>query len=303
MAAKQVILDTDIGSDVDDALALALLVKSPELRLVGVTTVYGDVDLRARMARKLLDLAGRQDVPVCAGVRLPLLRKRPVWWAGHEGQGLLDEGDRDLAYDPRHAVDFIIETARAYPGQITLLPIGPLTNIATALTCEPKLPDLLAGIVLMGGVVRAYEGLSLPWVEHNIKCDPEAAAIVLGCGAKITMVPLDVTMRVAIDRTGLERVRAAGTPFHLAVAEQLARYPRFAARGSTFTHDPLAVAVAVDHTFCQHETLRVQVETIGEFTAGATVSSSPSEGDPAVSVCVAVDSRRFERFLVDRIAS
>jgi len=303
MAPKKVILDTDIGSDVDDALALALVVKAPELELAGVTTVYGDVDLRARMARKLLLLAGKPEVPVCAGIRLPLLRRREVWWAGHEGQGLLDEADRDLPYDRRHAVDFIIETARANPGQITLLPIGPLTNVAAAITREPRLPELLAGIVLMGGVVRAYDGLSLPWAEHNIRCDPEAASIVFGSGARTMMVPLDVTMRVTIDRVGLERVRAGGTPFHLAVADQLARYPRFSSTGSTYTHDPLAVAVAIDPTFCHREALHVQVEILGGLTTGATVATRPQAGESAVDVCVAVDSRRFARFLVDRLAS
>ena len=303
MIPRRLILDTDIGTDVDDALALALIARSPELDLVGVTTVYGDVELRARMAAKLLRLAGRPEVPVTAGIRLPLLRKRDVYWAGHEGQGLLGPDDADLRYDPRHAVDFILETVAAAPGQITLVPIGPLTNIAAAITREPRLPDLLAGIVLMGGVVRATDSLRLPWTEHNIRCDPEAAAVVFASGARITMVPLDVTMRVTIDRAGMERIRAAGTPFHLAVADQVGRYPRLVKTGSTFTHDPLAVAVAIDPSFCTHADLRVQVETRGEFTAGATVATQPQPGEPTVDVCVAVDSPRFERFLIDRLSS
>ncbi len=299
----KIILDTDIGSDVDDALALGLAVRSPEVDLVAVTTVYGDVALRARMARKLLDLAGRADVPVCAGVRLPLLRNRPVYWAGHEGQGLLGPEDADLPFDPRHAVDLMVETVLANRGEITLVPIGPLTNVAAALTLEPALAEHLKEIVLMGGVVRAGDSLGLPWVEHNIRCDPEAAQIVFNSGARITMVPLDVTTRVTIDRAGLARIQAAESPFALAIADQLARYPRFRDRGATFTHDPLAVATAFDRSFCRIEPLRVDVETKGEHTAGATVAVRPGAQPANADVCVAVDSERFQRFLVERLAA
>ena len=301
---NRIILDTDIGTDVDDALALALAVCSPEIDLVAVTTVYGDVELRARIARKLLDLAGRAGVPVARGVRQPLLRNRPVYWAGHEGEGLLGPGDAALPFDRRHAVDLIVETARANPGQVTLVAIGPLTNVATALTLEPDLGRLLRGIVLMGGVVRSGDalGLGLPWVEHNIRCDPEAARVVFSSGAPITMVPLDVTYRVSVDRGGLARIRASGTPFAVAVADQLARYPRFRERGSTFTHDPLAVAMVIDPSFCRVVPLRVDVETRGEHTAGATVALPPGERPANAKVCVEVDVPRFQEFLIGRLS-
>ena len=300
---RKIILDTDIGTDVDDALALSLAVKSPEIDLIAVTTVYGDVNLRARMARKLLRLAGREDVPVAMGVRQPLLRNRAVYWAGHEGQGLLGPEDAALPVDRRHAVDVIVETVLASKGEITLVPIGPLTNIATALTREPSVAEHVREIVLMGGVVRAADSLRLPWVEHNIRCDPEAASIVLRCGAPITMVPLDVTTRVVVDRAGVERIEAVGTPFALAVADQVRRHPRFRERGATYTHDPLAVAMVVDRSFCTVEAMQVDVETKGEFTAGATVARLAGEGTGNAQVCVAVDAPRFQEFLVSRLAS
>jgi len=299
----KIILDTDIGTDVDDALALSLAIKSPEIDLLAVTTVYGDVALRARMARKLLSLAGREDVPVAAGVRQPLLRNRPVYWAGHEGEGLLGPEDSSLPVDRRHAVDLMIETTLANRGEVTLVPIGPLTNVAVALTLEPAMAEHLREIVLMGGVVRVADSLHLPWVEHNIRCDPEAAHVVLSCGAPITMVALDVTTRVTIDRAGLARIQAVGTPFAAAVADQLARYPRFRERGQTFTHDPLAVAMTIDRSFCRTEPMRVDVETKGELTAGATVATLPGEKPANARVCVSVDAARFQEFLVGRLAS
>ena len=301
----KIVIDTDIGTDVDDALALGLALGSPELDLVAVTTVYGDVDVRTRMVRKLLHLAGRPTVPVGAGIREPLLRSRPVYWAGHEGEGLLVPGDASLSDGAPHSVDLLIETILAHPGEITLVPIGPLTNVAVALTREPAIASRLRGIVMMGGVVRAANSieLRLPWVEHNIRCDPEAAHIVLKCKAPITMIPLDVTLQVTIDRVGLERIRAAGSPLALAVGDQLARYPRFARMGTTFTHDPLAVAMAIDRTFCRTAPLHVEVETRGDLTAGATVALPPTLDRPAnVEVCVEVDAARFQEFLVSRLA-
>jgi len=304
-ARTKIVIDTDIGTDVDDALALGLALGSPELEVTAVTTVYGDVDLRARMVRKLLGLAGRDDVPVGMGIREPLLRLRPVYWAGHEGDGLLGPSDALLSAGAPHSVDLLIETVLAHPGEITLVPIGPLTNVAVALTREPAIASKLRGIVMMGGVVRAANSvaLDLPWVEHNIRCDPEAANIVLKCGAPITMVPLDVTLQVTIDRAGLERILAAGSPLALAVGDQLARYPRFARMGSTFVHDPLAVAMAIDRSFCRTVALNVEVELRGDLTAGATVALSPTAEQPAnVDVCVEVDAPKFQEFLVSRLA-
>ena len=299
----RVILDTDIGTDVDDCLALAVVLGSPELALEGVTCVYGDVDLRARMVRKLLRLHGVDRVPVLAGARRPLLGKRPVYWAGHEGKGLLEPGEDAQGPDPEHAVDFIVRTAMDNPGQIHLLAIGPLTNVALALLREPALADRLAGLTVMGGACRGPGSLHLAIAEHNIRCDPEAAHVVLSSGIPLALVPLDVTTRVCIGHVGVARLHDVGTPFHAALAGQVERYPRYRERGQTYLHDPLAAAVMVEPGLVQWQDLDVVVELAGEHTAGATLMRLPTSDAPAnARVALEVDARRAEDFMLERMA-
>jgi len=302
----QVILDTDIGTDVDDCLALAVLLGSPEVNLVGVTTVYGDVGLRARMIRKLLHLRGVGDVPVCEGVSQPLMRNRPVYWPGHEGVGLLDEGDeaRFGATDARHAVDFLIERVMSAPGAVHLLAVGPLTNVAAALVREPGLAYNLAHLTIMGGYIAPWTGGGRV-AEHNILCDPEAARIVFASAAPISLVPLDVTLRTVITREGVAAIRAVETPFHDAVADQVALYPPFEERGGqTFLHDPLAAAAIVQPDLLTWHELAVDVELAGRMTAGMTVACQPGPERPATArVAMEVDAVAAERFIVERISS
>ncbi len=300
----RVILDTDIGTDVDDCLALALLLGSPELELAGVTCVYGDVRLRARMVLKLLALRGMTDVPVLAGVEQPLLGRVPVYWAGHEGAGLLEPADEALAPAPEHAVDFIVRAVMEGPEPLHLIAVGPLTNVALAFLREPRLAGRLAGLTIMGGAMRGPEAAHLPLVEHNFRCDPEAAAIVLAAGAPTVLVPLDVTTRVVVRREGAARIRAGGTPFHAAVAEQLERYPRFRDQGRTFLHDPLAVAAVIQPDLVRLTDLHVDVETGGRHTAGASLMLTPTADAPAnARVALGVDAARFEAFFLERAAA
>src|SRR5258708_1340506 len=231
----RIILDTDIGTDVDDCLALALVLASPELELAGVTCVYGDTLLRARMALKLLRLRGLPDIPVRAGIQKPLLGLRPVYWEGHEGQGLLtaeDEKDGQLQPQGEFAPHFIVREVMAHPGETHVIGIGPLTNIAMAMLREPRLAANLRHLTIMGGVIRGVDSLDLHYAEHNIISDPEAAHIVFSSGAPMTVIPLNITVQVRIRVEGLRRIQAAGTPYHEAVAYQLEHYPRFAAYGS-----------------------------------------------------------------------
>ena len=302
--ATRVILDTDIGTDVDDVLALALLLCSPELELVGVTCVYADVLLRARMVLRLLGLAGHPDVPVMAGVGRPLLGLAPVYWAGHEGEGLLEPGDDALAPSPEHAVDFLVRSVMDSPGEVHLVAVGPLTNVALAFLREPKLAQSLAHLTIMGGAARAAGRLDLPLAEHNIRCDPEAAHIVLSAGAPVTLVPLDVTTRVRIDAAGVARIRSGGTPLHEAVARQVELYPKFKARGWTHLHDPLAAATLVRPELVSLSPLRVDVELGGRLAAGATLMRAP-DGDTPPNASVALDVRagEFEEFFVERLAA
>lgn len=299
--SMDVILDTDIATDVDDCLALALIAQSPELHLAGVTCVYGDVDLRARFASKLLGLDERlHDVPVTAGVRLPLMKKRAIFWGGHEGAGLIDDStsDASIPYSTEHAVDFIIRMANERPGLMHLIGIAPLTNIALALMREPNLP--LRHITLMGGVVRSPDRLDLPIAEHNILCDPEAAHVVFSSGIPMTVVPLDLTTMVRLHRAGVQRIHAAGTPFQQAVARQVELYPFFAANGYTFLHDPLAVATLIEPTLVRTTRVRANVELGGDYAPGATFFRADPNG--TIDLATWVDVERFEAFLVDRLS-
>lgn len=294
------ILDTDIGTDVDDCLALALILGSAEFVLEGVTCVYGDVELRGRMVRKLLALRG-VDVPIRLGTRPPLLGLRDIHWVGHEGQGLLEEGD-EAAFSAEHAVDFIVRMAMENPGEIHLLAIGPLTNVALAMLKEPRLAKNLAHLTIMGGALRGPDSLRLPVAEHNVVCDPEAAHVVLSSGAPMTVVPLDVTTRCSIRTEHVARMRAVGDPFHDAVAEQVERYPRFATQGSTFLHDPLAAATAIEPGLVELAPLHVAVETQGRLTSGMTVMRAPADDRPATAaVALTVDAARAEEFIVERL--
>src|SRR5918994_3729736 len=240
----QVIFDTDIATDPDDLLAFAMLLGSPEVELLGVTTVHADVGLRARYVQALLQLRGGPDVPIHAGLRHPLLRRREPYWEGHEGVGILrDELDLPPLSDV-NAVRFLIDTVLARPGEVTLLALGPLTNVAAAMLAEPRFAGSLKRVVSMGGIIATH-GVEKRVSEHNIWLDPEAAHVIFTAAPQVELVPIDVTERVAIDTVGVEAIRAANTPFHAAVADQIVAYHRFHSRGQrTYLHDPLA-AVAL----------------------------------------------------------
>lgn len=311
----RVIFDTDIGTDVDDCLALAFLLGSPEIRLEAITTVYGDVALRTRMCRKLLALRGRADVPVHEGVRQPLMNLEPVYWPGHEGKGLLDEGDlldasgehaaaHTAGGADAHAVDVLIERVMAAPGEITVLAVGPLTNIAAAIIREPRFARSVARLTIMGGHIRTHERPG-PLAEHNIKCDPEAAHVVFSSGAPIDLVPLDVTLRATIDAAGVQRIRAGGTPYHEAVADQVALYPPFTERGEqTFLHDPLAAASLLRPDHLAWQDLAVRVELNGRITRAMTIATAPGEKGPATArVALDLDRAACEDLVIARIAS
>jgi purine nucleosidase len=303
MTPRSVILDTDIGTDVDDCLALALILGSPELKLLAVTTVYADVLLRARMVLKLLALAGRTDVPVAMGSQKPIMGQVPVYWAGHEGQGLLKPGDDRLQPVSEHAVDLIVRTVAAHPGEITLLAIGPLTNVALALLREPRLAQDLAGLMVMGGVVGGAGALHLPWVEHNFRCDPEAAAIVLASGVRLQIVPLDVTTKVCIRPADVANIRAAGGAYHAAVADQVDLYPHFASRGWTHLHDPLAAAGVIQPDLMQWESVAAVIETGGRHTAGQLLARAADRDTSTAQIALGVDTARAEQFITARIAA
>src|SRR5215207_4033201 len=198
---RPVHLDTDIGTDVDDLLALALLVAAPEVRLIGVTTVYGDTVLRARMTRLVLDQLERRSVPIGIGAQ-ETLSGRLVWWAGHEGQGILGL-DRVQIDEGTTAADLLHQAATEHRGRLELFAIGPLTNVAEAISADESFAKSLRHLYIMGGAFWMEQA------EHNIKSDPEAADIVFRSGIPMTICGLDVTQRVRLREADMSQIREA----------------------------------------------------------------------------------------------
>ena len=274
---QPLIIDTDPGQD--DAVAILLALASPEIDLLGITTVAGNVplDLTEVNARKICDLAGRQDVPVFAGLSHPLVRRLVTAEHVHGRTGL-DGPDLPPPQTPlqeQHAVDFIIETVRKEPsGSVTIAPIGPLSNIAMALQSAPDIAPRIKQIVLMGG--GCFEGGNItPAAEFNIYVDPHAAAIVFGAGIPITMMPLDVTHKALTTEKRNGALRAIGNRTGTAVAEMLGFFERFdeAKYGSDGgpLHDPCTVAWMIAPELFSGRHCNVEIETASELTMGMTV--------------------------------
>jgi purine nucleosidase/pyrimidine-specific ribonucleoside hydrolase len=260
-----IFVDTDIGDDIDDALALALVLDSPELQLVGVSTVFGDTHLRARLASTLLSVFGKTDVPVAAGCSLPLrMRHRP---SGVRQASVLREYPDEQPLAPLSGPDLLIERARAYPGRLILLCFGPLTNIAAALSQEPGLVTLLQHIYLMGGASRVF------WPDWNVRSDVVAAQRVLAADIPITMIGWNVTWRCHLHAHDVEAFFRTTSPRPYLLARLIAawrqQWPWWRSSLPSL-HDPLvAAALCVPHLF-RFERLPVQVLARGLF-AGFTI--------------------------------
>jgi purine nucleosidase len=300
----RVIFDTDIGTDVDDLLALACLLGDPDIDLHGVTTVYGDIDLRARMAQKLLQLRGVEGVPVCTGLRTPLLGLDPIFWLGWEGSGLLQPDDVHSLppFASTSAVDWLIDQVTAHPGEITLLAVGPLTNVAAAMTVDPTFAAKVGRLVIMGGNIdaRPFAG---GITEHNIRCDPEAAHVVFSSGAPIELVPLDVTLKTVIRQAEVDRIKAIGTSYHAAVADQVERYPFFTKRGyQTYLHDPLAALAVTEPGHFEWQVLAIRIELRGDHTRAMTVGlPATDDRPPNARVAMHVDADAAEHAILTRL--
>ncbi len=280
---KDVILDVDTG--IDDALALILATRlTHALRIVGVTTVAGNVDLASATenTRSVLGLVERADVPVAAGADGPLarpLRTAPAFH-GDGGLGDVDSSDWNVPRPPlldEPAPSFIARLAREHPGQITIVATGPLTNLARALTEDATLARNLAGLVVMGGAI-GVPGNASPVAEANFFTDPEAARIVLSADLPTILVPLDATEQVRIQRVDVERVRARApsrrspvADFALEICEFYLRACESHGREGAALHDPLAVAIAAIPELAETEPLAVQISTLDPLTAGQCV--------------------------------
>ena len=237
----KIIFDTDIGWMNDDCMAAIFAMKSPEIDLLGITPVMGNFDLNYEMAcaLRLVELLGHDDIPVCRGFDRPLIHQRNayadrVWgrWAMLEDVEDIPPGMPRLGADPRHAVDFIAETVLAQPGEITIVAVGPLTNVAVAMRMYPEIVAAVKEIVIMGGAIGRLprgDGNVTPSAEFNFWVDPEAARIVMHSGANITLMPLNVCRRSYFSRSMHERIIAPSSAYP-DVAELFKRYigPRFA---------------------------------------------------------------------------
>ncbi|MBF5081666.1 nucleoside hydrolase [Quadrisphaera sp. INWT6] len=296
-ARRRVVLDTDLGSDVDDALALALLLGSPEVDLLGVTTTYGDTALRARATSRLLELAGVPGpgepggLPVRAGAGEPLSGAE-AWWAGHEGTllGDLSTAPTTAVSGPGDAADWVARTAGGAPGEVDLLAIGPLTGVAVALRRHPGLARELRSLVVMGGRWDggAEEG------EHNLRSDAVAAAEVLTCGAPTLVVGLEVTQQVQLGADDVERIAAAG-PLGAALAAQVHQWREFWGERWGVPHDPVTALL-----LCQPDLLELGPPGRAEVDDRGVSVHVP---DPAGTVRVAtgVDAPGAAAAVVERV--
>jgi purine nucleosidase len=294
-----IIFDTDIGDDIDDALALALALQSPELDVRAVTTVIDDTESRTRLAWKELGLYGRRDVALGTGASEPLLDPRHTSRA-RQFEVLRPE---DIAPSAarRRAADLIVEGLLASPEKLTLVPVGPLTNIALALKLEPRIKEKIERIVLMGGAFDLLRS------EYNIQRDRAAAQIVFSSGVPITVVGLDVTTRCKLEGSDLDRLRSAQNPASQFLVRLIGLWQNENAERYPTLHDPLAVAVTFLPALIEAQAGRVQVETSSPLTNGMTLFTPANRlppGTPASTlVARQVNVRRFLDLFVDRLSA
>ncbi len=311
MAPRNIIIDTDPGQD--DAVAILLALASPdEVNVLGVVAVAGNVPLALteKNARIVCELAGRPDVPVFAGCDRPLTRKLVTAEHVHGKTGL--DGPQlptpTMPLQAPHGVDFIVETLRSEPpGTVTLVPIGPLTNIATAFQRAPDIVDRVQEIVLMGGAYFEVGNIT-PAAEFNIYVDPEAADIVFKSGVKLTVMPLDVTHKALTSAAWVEDMRALGTPVGRMVAAWTDFFERFdmekyGSKGAPL-HDPCTIAYLIEPGLFSGRHINVEIETVSDLTKGMTVADwwRVTDREPNAMFMGSVDAPAYFRLLSERLA-
>ena len=310
MTPRKLIIDTDPGQD--DAVAILLALASPEeIEVLGITCVAGNVplDLTSKNARIVCELAGFPQMPVYAGCDRPLGRDLVTAEHVHGKTGLdgPDLPDPQMPLADGHAVDFIIDTLRDHaPGTITLCPLGPLTNIATALTKAPDIANRIAKIVLMGG--GYFEGGNItPAAEFNIYVDPQAADIVFKSVAPIVVMPLDVTHKALVTKPRNDAFRALGTPVGIAVAEMTDFFERFdkekyGSAGAPL-HDPCVTAYLINPDLFSGRHINVEIETHSELTMGMTVADwwRVTDRAPNATFMGDIDADGFFTLLTERL--
>jgi inosine-uridine nucleoside N-ribohydrolase len=319
---RRVIIDTDPGTD--DAMAIILALNSPELKVEALTVVPGNVDGRQGLenALRIVSLAGRCDVTVAGGAQHPLNQKliTAQFWHGKNGLADVELPPSKCKADPRFGPDLIIEMIHKFPHEITLIPVGPLTNIALAVSKDPAIAGLVKDIVIMGGSITG--GNVNGAAEANLYNDPEAAQIVFNAGWTVTMVGSDVGERTLITRKYLALLQSSRGPqsdFIAKIADfYLTRSEKSGYSGAAM-YDPLAVGIALDPTLGTLKEMHVDVETKGEFTRGETVANRMGSNEnnvlhgdhyeiegviklkPNARVCLDSDADRFLQLFVSRV--
>ncbi len=311
---KKIIIDTDPG--VDDSMAILFAFHSPELEVIGLTTIFGNVytDLATQNALRLVEFAGQPEVPVAHGSDLPLVV--PIDYVADFVHGTDGLGNTNQPAPQGKAVDipaaqFIVEMIMANPGEITLVPVGPLTNIALALALEPRIAENVAEVVVMGGAATVNGNVN-PAAEANIIHDPHAADVVFGAPWPVTMVGLDVTMKTMMTDPYLESLKPSRTGQFIYDISRFYKkfHDEYHDIGGIHTHDPSAIAYVIDPTLFTTEQGAIRVPTEGVAT-GLTLmdrrkhwgSENAWGGRPEVNVCLDVDSERLRALYKERILS
>ena len=321
-APRRVIIDTDPGTD--DAMAIILALNSPEFKVEALTVVPGNVDGRQGLenALKIVSLAGRCDVRVAGGAKHPLNQKliTAQFWHGKNGLANVELPPSECKADSQFGPDLIIEMIHKYPHEITLIPVGPLTNIALAVSKDPSITTLVKDIVIMGGSITG--GNVNGAAEANIYNDPEAAQIVFNAGWMVTMVGSDVGERTLITRKYLAELQSSHGPqsdFVAKIADFYLNRSEKSGYSGAAMYDPLAVGIALDPTLGTLKEMHVDVETKGEFTRGETVANRMGSNEnnvlhgdhyeiegvvelkPNARVCLASDADRFLNLFISRV--
>lgn len=286
---SKIILDTDIGDDIDDAFALALALRSPEIEVLGITTTWGDTALRAKLANRLVKEAGTRSIPVLVGV--PTQSKSNFTQSQWASEGAAAPARPD-------AVEFLLQQARNAPGEVSLVAIGPLTNIGAAIDRDADSFRKLKRVVLMGGSIRrGYGDLGYgpdrgPEPEYNIYSDVKAAQKLFGSGIPIFMMPLDST-QLLLDENKRTMLFSTGSSLTNALAALYFQWVRGTRTPTATLFDAMAVAYAVNPELCPAEPMHITVDEKGMTT--------PTNGAPNASACLSSDSEQFFHFLLPRL--
>ena len=326
MAKTRMILDTDIGTYYDDAVAVMFAAQSPEIQLEGVTTVYGDTHLRSQIAAKVLQVCDRSDVPVFKGIGMPMRDEALMF--GFEGDGILEPGE-EPEYESQHAVDFIIEKIMDNPGEITVVTLGAVSNVAHAIIKEPKIVDNIKELIMMAGVIVPIvdeKGVRRsPVEEYNFNNDKIAAELVMNSKMPITLIPIDVTLGAPLLDADLERIRQSDSPIAKLTTRIFDLWPPqekliYTAVGiptehtALWLHDPLTVMHAFNrdlmktyplhikaeynHTVIEHEMYTHNVNGRQEM-----LRTNPKKLPANMDVALEVDGEAVSRLFADRLAA